>query len=96
VDLPQGVRLQRLAPRSSRARNAHPEWEVWVGTERIGLIQQWRVASASSTFFRATAFHSDTGAPIPLESSTDLGERVEKVIAARHDPDRFIHKASWE
>lgn len=59
VGLPQGVRLQRLAPRSSRARNAHPEWEVWVEKERIGLIQQWRVA-------------------------------------ARHDPDRFIHKASWE
>jgi hypothetical protein len=54
------------------------------------------VPSATATFYRATATHPATGAPIPLESNTDLDERVEKIIAAWHTPDQFIHKAPWD
>lgn len=94
--LPPGVELRLLPPRSRRIRNHSPEWEVWLDGQRVGHIEQWRVPSASSTFFRATAIHPDNGKPIPLESNTELAERVEKVIAARRDPARFLHKPSWE
>nr|WP_300146727.1 hypothetical protein [Propionicimonas sp.] len=62
----------------------------------IGQIRQWKVDSASATFYDATAIHPETGKPIPLESNTDLAERVEAVLAAWRDPTRFIHKPSWE
>jgi hypothetical protein len=95
-NLPTGVRLQRLPPKSRRVRNPPPEWEVQLEGERIGQIEQWKVDSASAIFYRATAFHPETGQAIPLESNTDLAERVEKVVEAWRDPTRFLHKASWE
>ena len=96
IDLPDGVRLRRLPPKSRRSRNAPPEWDVVLDGARIGWIEQWNVRSASSTFYRATAVHPGTGAPIPLESNTDLAERVEKVVAAWKDPARFVRKSSWD
>lgn len=94
--LPPGVELRLLPPRSRRIRNHSPEWEVWLDGEYAGHIEQWRVPSASSTFYRATAIHPSTGKPIPLESDTSCSDRIEKIVAARRDPERFIHKASWE
>ena len=94
--LPDGIRLQPLPPKSRRQRNPPPVWEVQLEGMCIGRISQWRVDSASATFYHATAIHSETGETISLESSTDLTERVEKVLAAWHDPTRFVHKASWE
>lgn len=96
IELPDGVRLQLLPPRSRRIRNHVPEWDVWLGSTRIGRIEQWTVRRSSSIFYRATAIHPDTGVPIRLESNTDLAERVEKVLAAWHDPARFIPKSSWD
>lgn len=96
VELPEGVRLQPLPPRSRRIRNHKPEWDVWLGSVRIGRIEQWTVSSSSSVFYRATAVHPSTGVPLPLESSTDLAERVAKVLAAWNDPARFVHKSSWD
>ncbi len=96
AELPEGVRLQSLPPRSRRIRNHRPEWDVWLGPVRIGRIKQWTVSSSSSVFYRATAVHPSTRAPIPLESNTDLSERVAKVVAAWNDPARFVHKSSWD
>lgn len=96
IALPEGVRLELLPPRSHRVRNHTPEWDVWLDSVRIGRIEQWTVRSSSSVFYRATAVHPGTGAPIRLESSTDLAERVNKVLAAWHDPARFIPKSSWD
>lgn len=95
VELPKGVRLQLLPPRSRRIRNHKPEWDSWLGSVRIGRIEQWTVSSSPSVFYRATAVHPSTGVPIPLESNTDLAERFAKVVAAWNDPARFIHKSSW-
>lgn len=95
-DLPPGERLVLLPPRSVRQRNARPEWDVLLGGQRIGRIEQWRARGAGATFYRAKALHPETGKVIELESATDLGERVERVLAARADPARYVHKASWE
>lgn len=95
-DLPSGVRLVLLPPTSVRQRNAQPEWDVLLDGQRIGRIKQWRARGASATFYRAKALHPETGKVIELESATDLGERVERVLAARHDPVQFVHRASWE
>lgn len=95
-DLPPGVRLVLLPPKSARQRNAQPEWDVLLDGQRIGRIEQWRARGASATFYRAKALHPETGKVIELESATDLGERVETVLAARDDPARYVHKASWE
>ena len=78
-ELPEGVRLERLPPASRRVRFPPPEWAVWLGPDRIGMIEQWRVPSASATFYRATATDPRTGKSIPLESNTDLRERIDKV-----------------
>lgn len=94
--LPEGVELRLLPPRSRRVRYPLPEWDVVLRGRRVGVIEQWTVRSSSSTFYRATAFHPDSGAPIRLESSTDLAERVEKVLAAWRDPASFTHKSSWD
>lgn len=94
--LPAGVELRLLPPKSRRIRNPQPEWQVWLHGRCVGHIEQWKVPSATATFYRATATHPATGAPIPLESNTDLDERVEKIIAAWHTPDQFIHKAPWD
>lgn len=94
--LPPGVRLDRLLPTSFRQRHAQPEWEVWFDGKRIGRIEQWRARGAASTFYRAKAFHPAAGKVIELESNTDLAERVAKVLAAWRDPERFVHKSSWE
>lgn len=88
--------LQLLPPRSRRQRNLEPEWDVRLGAQRIGHVEQWSVRSSSSIFYRATAFHPDTGQEIPLESSTELDERVAKVLAAWRDPESFVVKNSWE
>lgn len=96
VKLPKGVRLQLVPPRSRRIQNHVPEWDVRLGSMRIGRIEPWTVRRSSSIFYRATAIHPDTGVPIRLESSTDLAERVEKALAAWHDPARFIPKSSWD
>ena len=48
-ELPEGVRLERLPPASRRVRFPPPEWAVWLGPDRIGMIEQWRVPSASAT-----------------------------------------------
>jgi hypothetical protein len=32
----------------------------------------------------------------PLESNTNLAERMEKVVAAWKDPARFVRKSSWD
>lgn len=95
-NLPAGVRLVLLPPKSVRQRNAQPEWDVLLNGQRIGRIEQWRARGATSMFYRAKAFHPETGKVIELESATDLGERVERVLAARRDPSRYVHKASWE
>lgn len=94
--LPIGVRLVLLPPANRRLKHPPPQWAVWLGSERIGVIEQWRVHSASATFYRATTTHPSTGKPIPLESSTDLAERVDKVLTAWHDPDRFAYHNSWD
>lgn len=94
--LPPAVRLVLLPPKSVRQRNALPEWDVLLDGQRIGRIEQWRARGASATFYRAKALHPETGKVIELESATDLGERVETVLAARADPARYVHKASWE
>ena len=94
--LPEGVELRPLPPRSRRIRHPPPEWDVVLRGRRVGVIEQWTVRSSSSTFYRATAFHPDSGAPIRLESSTDLVERVEKVLAAWGDPTSFMPKSSWD
>lgn len=94
--LPPGVRLELLPPRSRRVRNVVPRWDVWLDSMRIGRIEQWTVASSSAVFYRATALHNVTGAQIPLESSTDLAERVAKVVAAWHDPEAFVRRSSWD
>lgn len=96
LKLPDGVRLERLPPKSRRIRNHLPEWDVRLRSTCVGRIEQWTVRSSSSVFYRATAYHPDTGKSIPLESSTDLGERVAKILAAWHDPERFIHRSSWD
>lgn len=95
-ELPPGVRLLLLPPVSRRTRNHLPRWAVWLGEDQIGLIEQWRVRRASATFYSATGFHRETGKEIRLESSTDLRERVDKVVAAWHDPERFVFKWSWD
>ncbi len=94
--LPAEVELRLLPPKSRRIRNPRPEWQVWLDGRCVGHIDQWSVPSASATFYRATATHPATGAPIALESNADLVERAEKIIAAWHEPERFVHKASWE
>lgn len=94
--LPDGVRLELLPPKSYRTRNRPPEWSVWLGSARIGQIEQWSVRSSSSTFYRATALHPEAGKPIPLESSTDLTEQVERVVSAWREPESYIHRPSWE
>lgn len=96
ADLPAGVRLVLLPPKSARQRHAQPEWDVLLDGRRIGRIEQWRVRSATATFYRARAFHPETGKAVELESATDLTERIEKIVAAWHDPDRYVHKSSWE
>ena len=96
AQLPHGIQLQLLPPRSARLRNRPPEWEVLLNGKRIGRIEQWSVSSSSSTFYRATAIHPQTGELIPLESNTDFPERVEKVVAAWNNPARFVHRSSWE
>lgn len=96
VQLPSGVELQLLPPKSARLRNRPPEWDVLLDGKRIGHIEQWNVRSSSSTFYRATAIHSESGKPIPLESSPDLPERVEKVVAAWREPGKFVRRSSWE
>ncbi len=95
-ELPEGVRLERLPPASRRVQYPPPVWAVWLGDARIGLIEQWKVPSASATFYRATATDPRTRKPIPLESNTDLRERIDKIVAAWQDPERFIHKSSWD
>lgn len=94
--LRDGVRLELLPPKSYRTRNRPPEWSVWLGGSRIGQIEQWSVRGSSSTFYRATGLHPESGKPIPLESSTDLAERVEKVLACWNGPESYIHRPSWE
>jgi len=97
VELPDGVRLELLSPVSRRTRNHQPRWDVWLESTRIGLVEQWRTPVASSTtFYRATAIHPESGKPIPLESCTDLRERVEKILAAWNDPERFVHKPRYD
>ena len=95
-DLPPGISLVKLLPKSARQRNAQPEWDVLCDGKRIGRIEQWRARGASATFYRAKAIHPETGQMIELESSIDRAERVEKILAARNDPARFVHKSSWE
>ena len=94
--LPPGVRLDKLLPKSTRQRHALLEWNVCFDGKRIGRIEQWQARGAASTFYRAKAFHPATGKVIELESDTDLAERVAKVLAAWRDPERFVHKPSWE
>lgn len=94
--LPDGIRVEVLAPRSRRVRNPAPEWVVWIDGERAGRLEQWTVPRASATFYRATAFHPVTGVTIPLESSTEFIEQIEKIAAARRDPGRFVHRSSWD
>lgn len=96
LELPADVRLDLLPPANRRLKHPPPWWAVWLGSERIGVIEQWRVPSATATFYRATATHPETGKPIPLESSTNLAERVDKVLTAWHDPDRFAYRNSWD
>ncbi|MBD8021424.1 MULTISPECIES: hypothetical protein [Brevibacterium] len=94
LELPAGVRLSLLPPVNRRLKRPPPQWAVWLGPDRVGVIEQWRVSSASATFYRATATHPGTGKSIPLESSTNLAERVDKVLTAWRDPDRFVYRNS--
>jgi len=94
--LPPGVQMLELPPLSRRTRNHLPRWAVWLGQDQIGLIEQWRVDSAAATFYRATGFHPVTREEIRLESSTDLRERVDKVVACWHDPVSFVPRWSWD
>ncbi len=96
LSLPEGVELRLLPPTSLRIRTHRPEWEAWIHRRCAGRIVQWKVLSARAIFYRAIGYHSRTGEPISLESSTDLAERVEKVADCWQNPDNYIHRSSWE
>lgn len=96
LEPPAGVRLSLLPPANRRLKRPSPQWAVWLGPDRIRVIEQWRASSASATFYRATAIHPGTSKPIPLESRTNLAERVDKVLTAWYDPERFAYRNSWD
>lgn len=96
LEVPDGVRLVQLPPVNRRLKNPPPEWAVRLGSAQFGRIEQWRVHSATATFYSATAIHPVSGESNPLESGTDLTERVAKVLSAWRDPDSFVRRYSWE
>jgi hypothetical protein len=69
-----------------------PEWDVIVDGRVVGRIEAWRARGASATFYRATTFDARSGKPIPLESSTDFDERVQKIVDVHEDPDAFLSR----
>lgn len=94
-ELPPGVTMRLLPPKSTRTRTHLPRWDVWLGSDRIGEIEAWKVDSATATFYRATGFHPHTARSIRLESNTDLRERVDKILKAWLHPDEPIFAQTW-
>jgi hypothetical protein len=84
------LQLRLLPPRSYRLRNRPPEWEVTDETGAVvGWIEQRDIPTSSRAFYSLRAVHPVTGETIPLELSTDVQERLERLSQFRDDPDRF-------
>jgi hypothetical protein len=70
-------------------RDHREQWELTDEHGVAGYIEAWKARGASATFYRAVGIHPETGEECPLESSTDMDERIAKVEAFRADPEKF-------
>lgn len=94
--LPEGVELRLLPPTSLRIRTHQPEWEVGSIDAALAASCNGRSPRPAPPSTTPSVYHPRTGEPIPLESSTDLDDRVEKVADCWQNPDKHIHRSSWE
>ncbi|MCW5951369.1 MAG: hypothetical protein KIT69_03850 [Propionibacteriaceae bacterium] len=66
--------------------HAHPIWQVYLDGALVGWVRRHTLRGCSSHFYQAEAVHPETGIIYNLDSSIELGNRVEKVVAYRRDP----------
>jgi hypothetical protein len=63
-------------------------WELTDEHGVAGYLEGWS-GPRGGQFYSAVGIHPETGEECPLESSTDMDERIAKVEAFRADPAKF-------